>query len=61
MIVRVSDLKQVVKLSKKSITELRRINRALERAYIGKELTKYELIYQIVFLCDSPTRKFNHS
>lgn len=52
MNVKIKDLKQIVKLSKKTISELRRLNP--ERAYNGKELTKYQLIFQIVFLRDSP-------
>jgi hypothetical protein len=53
MNVKIKDLKQIVKLSKKTISELRKLNP--ERAYNGKELTKYQLIFQIVFLRDSPT------
>jgi hypothetical protein len=34
--------------------ELRRINRSNDRAYTGKELTKLQLIYQIVFQADAP-------
>jgi len=53
MNVKIKHLKEVAKLSKKSKTELRKLNP--ERAYNGKELTKYELIFQIVFLMDAPT------
>lgn len=45
-------LKAIVKLSKKTISQLRKLNP--ERAYHGRELTKYQLIYQIVFYRDSP-------
>jgi hypothetical protein len=57
MKIKISDLKQIVKLSKKSITELRKLNP--ERAYNGKDLTKYELIYQIVFFKDAPEKLNN--
>ena len=53
MDVKIKHLKEIAKLSKKSISELRKLNP--ERAYNGKELTKYQLIFQIVFLRDSPT------
>lgn len=49
--VKINHLKQIVSLSKKSVSQLRKLNP--ERAYNGKELTKYELIYQIVFLKDA--------
>ena len=52
MNVKIKDLKQIAKLSKKSKSSLRKLNP--ERAYSGKELTKYQLIYQIVFLRDAP-------
>lgn len=52
---RISEIKKIVKLSKKSISELRKLNP--ERAYNGKDLTKYQLIYQIVFLRDAPEEK----
>ncbi|MDD4970836.1 MAG: hypothetical protein PHT07_15520 [Paludibacter sp.] len=52
MIITIKNLKEIARLSKKSITELRKHNP--ERAYRGKELTKYQLIYQIVFLMDAP-------
>ncbi len=48
----IKDLKEIVKLSKKSKKELRNLNP--DRAYCGGELTKYQLIYQIVFLRDAP-------
>jgi hypothetical protein len=54
MDVKIRDLKEIVRLSKKSISELRKMNEKLERAYTGKELKKYELIFQIVFLADAP-------
>jgi len=40
MNVKIKDLKQIVKLSKKTISELRKLNP--ERAYNGKDLTKYQ-------------------
>ncbi len=47
-------IKKIVKLANLKIGELRKLNIELERAYTGKELTKEQLIYQIVFLRDSP-------
>lgn len=52
MNISIKNLKQIVSLSKKSKGELRKLNP--ERAYNGKELTKYQLIFQIVFKCDAP-------
>ena len=56
MDIKIRDLKEIAKLSKKSKQELRKMNYALERAYTGKELTKYQLIFQIVFLMDAPIK-----
>jgi hypothetical protein len=53
---KIRHLKEIAKLSKKSKSELRKMNCALERAYTGKELTKYQLIFQIVFLIDAPSK-----
>jgi len=55
MEVKIKNLKEITRLSKKPISELRKINESLQRTYTGKELTKYELIYQIVFLADAPS------
>jgi hypothetical protein len=55
MDIKIKHLKEIARLSKKSITELRKMNCELERAYTGKELTKYQLIFQIVFLMDAPS------
>jgi len=52
MDIKIQHLKEIAKLSKKTISQLRKLNP--ERAYNGKDLTKYQLIYQIVFLQDSP-------
>lgn len=52
-----STLKEIVRLSGKSINELRKINNRNERGFACKKLTKYELIFQIVFLRDSPNEK----
>lgn len=46
----VEELKQVVKPSKKSIKELRVLNDYPN--YAGKELTKYQLIFQIIYRRD---------
>ena len=54
MEINIRHLKKIAKLSKKSIKDLQKMNRALERTYTGKELTKYELIFQIVFRRDAP-------
>ena len=48
------ELEQIAKLSKLSINKLRKLNP--ERSYNGKELTKYQLIFQIVFLKDAPNK-----
>jgi hypothetical protein len=52
--IQIRDIKRIVELSGKSKKELREMNRKLERAYTGEELTKYQLIFQIVFLADAP-------
>lgn len=52
MKVTIANLKQISRLSKKTKRELRGLNP--DRAYNGKELTKYQLIFQIVFLMDAP-------
>lgn len=57
MKITIHNLKQIARLSKKSKKQLRKLNCNLERAYTGKELTKYELIFQIVFLMDAPHEK----
>lgn len=48
-------LREIVALSKKSKKQLRKLNP--ERAYHGKDLTKYQLIFQIAFLRDAPPEK----
>lgn len=48
----INQMKEIVRLSKKSLSELRKLNP--ERAYNGKDLTKYQLIFQIVFKADAP-------
>jgi len=50
----IRNIKEIIKLGKKNISKLRELNRKLGRAYQGKELTKEQLIYQIVFLRDAP-------
>ena len=55
MDIKIRHIKEIAKLSKKSKQELCKMNSALERAYTGKELTKYQLIFQIVFLMDAPS------
>ena len=52
--VSINDVKQISRLSKMSIQILRKKNAELDRAYTGKELTKFQLIYQIVFHRDAP-------
>lgn len=52
MKIEIEHIKEIEKLSKKSISELRKLNP--ERSYNGKELNRYQLIFQIVFLCDAP-------
>lgn len=48
-------IKRSVKLSKLSVPELRKLNEY--PAYNGKELTKYQLIYQIIYNQDCPKIK----
>jgi len=48
------DISLIIGLSKLSMSELRKKNRALERAYNGANMTKAQLIYQIAFLADAP-------
>lgn len=50
----IEQIKEIVKLSKKTIPQLRKLNP--ERAYDRKDVTKYQLIYQIVFLMDAPEK-----
>ena len=54
MEITIKQLKEVARLSKKSKLNLRQMNFNLDRAYVGMSLTKYQLIYQIVFLRDAP-------
>jgi hypothetical protein len=54
MNVKLQHLKEVIRLNDLTKHELRRINRTNDRAYTGKELTKLQLIYQIVFQADAP-------
>lgn len=53
MNISVKKIKEIAILSKKSISQLRKLNP--ERAYNGKDLTKYQLIYQIIFNMDAPS------
>ena len=50
--IELKDIEKILQLGKKSIKFLRSKNP--ERAYNGKELTKSQLIYQIIFLMDAP-------
>ena len=52
MKVELCHIERIIKLSKKSYSELIKMNKNLERAYTGR-LTKNQLIYQIVFLRDA--------
>lgn len=54
MNVTIEHIEEIIKLSKKPKYKLRKINDSLERLYNGKGLTKNHLIFQIVFLMDSP-------
>lgn len=47
-------IKKICKLSKMTKKQLRKENEKAERTYQGKELTKHQLIYQIVYLMDAP-------
>jgi hypothetical protein len=50
--IKIRHLKEIARLSNKTIPQLRKLNP--ERAFNSRKLTKYQLIYQIVFLQDSP-------
>lgn len=50
--VKISNVREIALLSKKSIAELRKLNP--HGAFYNDKLTKYQLIYQIVFLRDAP-------
>lgn len=52
MKVSLRNIKEIIRLSKINKNELMKLNP--ERAYNGKELTKNQLIYQIVFFMDAP-------
>jgi hypothetical protein len=47
-------IRKIIKLSKYPISKLRKLNFSDGRLYNGKELTKEELIYQLVFYRDAP-------
>lgn len=49
------DIEKIIKLSKKSYSDLIKMNKDLERSYTGR-LTKNQLIYQITFLRDAPKK-----
>jgi len=49
-----SDLESIGELFKCSMSQLRKKNRYLERAYNGPGLTKAQLVYQVAFLRDAP-------
>ena len=55
MAIKISEVKEIMKLSKLSKKELRKLNCAEERTYQGKELKRSELIFQIVFKMDAPS------
>jgi hypothetical protein len=56
--VKIEHIKEICKLNRKSIRELRKLNP--HAAYNGKDLSKEELIYQIVFFRDAPLPKKAH-
>lgn len=51
---RLANVKQILELGKKSMSELRKMNRNLEKAWNGPNMTKAQLIYQIVYYQDAP-------
>lgn len=55
MAVELTNIKRIGDLWQKSMPELRRINRSDDRAYVGRDLTKTQLIYQIVYHADAPS------
>lgn len=53
--IEISEVKEIMKLSKLSKKELIKLNNTEERTYQGKELKRSELIFQIVFKMDAPS------
>lgn len=54
LVVTYKNIKEIGKLSRYSITKLRKLNDADGRLYHGDELTKEQLIFQLVFYKDAP-------
>ena len=54
MQINITHLKKIVRLSRLSLYKLKKMNP--DMAYNGKGLTKYQLIYQIIFLMDAPIK-----
>jgi hypothetical protein len=55
--VRISNIEEIMRLSRFSLRKLRRLNREQDRLYTGDELTKAELVFQLTFLRDSPFKE----
>jgi hypothetical protein len=54
MNVSINHIKMISKLSKLPKSKLIALNKKQERLYTGRELTKYQLIFQLTFLMDAP-------
>lgn len=52
MNITLKNIEEIISLSKKSKSQLKKLNP--HWAYKGKDLTKEQLIFQIVFLMDAP-------
>jgi hypothetical protein len=50
----ISHVKEIIKLSKLTTEKLRKLNCEQDRLYIGEELTREQLIFQLVFLMGAP-------
>lgn len=49
----IQNIADIIKYSKMSVQRLRKLNKENGRLYNGKELTKYQLIYQLTYLMDA--------
>lgn len=47
-------IEKIIHFSKLSVPELRKLNANEHHLYQGKELTKIQLVFQLVFLMDAP-------
>lgn len=50
------NVQEIIKLSKLSKKKLRKLNANQDRLYTGTDLSKDQLIFQIVFFMDAPKK-----